>query len=334
MMKAWRPVVAAATAAIVVYGGVHWLQAFIGAAVHPARGEIRSVSDIILATAFGVALYLWLNLRATRHALTAAERSRLVLDTQLALAADVQRRLLPAVPDPGHDIRWAARLQPAGQIGGDFYDFIPTADGSMLLLVGDVSGKGIPAALLQASVHALFRTYARQARHPTELLQLVSREVFAENGGVLYLTCIAVHVDGAHRRITYVNAGHPPGLLLGRLGRRLLDKGGPPVGMFVETVYESDTLMVEPGEVGVIVTDGITEAVEVDGVSAVDRVTAALSHVGSPLTPEDVCERLMSLAAHGAGPSGVSNWDDDKTVVAFEVEPDPAFLPVGLLHAR
>jgi len=59
-----------------------------------------------------------------------------------------------------------------------------------------------------------------------------------------------------------MNAGHPPGLLLNRSRRRLLDKGGPPLGMFVETIYESDTLIVEPGEVGVVVTDGITEAVE------------------------------------------------------------------------
>ena len=82
--------------------------------------------------------------------------------------------------------------------------------------MGDVSGKGIPAALLQASAHALFCTYARQAQDPAELLRLVSREVFAENGGVLYLTCIALLVDIARRSITCVNAGHPPGFLLAR----------------------------------------------------------------------------------------------------------------------
>jgi serine phosphatase RsbU (regulator of sigma subunit) len=114
------------------------------------------------------------------RALTAAERSQLVLNTQLALAAQVQHRLLPALPDAGHNVRWAARLQPAGKIGGDFCDFILTPGGGMLL-VGDVSGKGIPAALLQASAHALFRTFSRQASQPAELLCLVSREVFAEN---------------------------------------------------------------------------------------------------------------------------------------------------------
>jgi len=233
----------------------------------------------------------------------------------------VQRRLLPPAPETSEDVRWATRLQPAGKIGGDFYDFIPAADATTLLLVGDVSGKGIPAALLQASAHSLFRTYSRQAPHPAELLRAVSREVFAENGGALYLTCLAVHVDAAHRRVTYVNAGHPPGLLFGRTGRRLLDKGGPPVGMFAETIYHAETVSVERGDVGVIVTDGITEAVEVDGVSAVDRLTAALSSVPAPLTPDRVSDALMSLAARSSGPAGVSNWDDDKTVVAFEIEP-------------
>lgn len=322
-----RPLVAAAATAILVYGSVRWLQAAIAAAVHPPRGEIRSVSDVILAAAFGAVLYLWLDLRITRHALTAAERSQLALDTQLALAAEVQQHLLPAPPDAGHDVRWATRLQPAGKIGGDFYDFIPTTGGSTLLLVGDVSGKGIPAALLQASAHALFRTFSRHASHPAELLRRVSREVFAENGGVLYLTCVAVHVDGAHRQITYVNAGHPPGLLLGPSGQRVLDKGGPPLGMFAETVYESDTLIIEPGELGVIVTDGITEAVGLDSGSVLQRLVSALSRAGAPLTPQRVCDGLMALAARGSGPSDVSDWEDDKTVVAFELEPDRAFRP-------
>ena len=315
-----RPIALAAFNALAVYAAARWIQAIVTSIVHPARGEIREVSDLVLATGFGAAMYLWLTLRAARHALTAAEHSQLVLDTQLALAAEVQRRLLPPVPDTRGDIRWATRLQPAGKIGGDFYDFIPRVDAGTLLLVGDVSGKGIPAALLHASSHALFRTYARQVIDPAELLQLVSREVFAENGGALYLTCVAVHVG--HGSITYVNAGHPPGMLLGDSGARMLDKGGPPVGMFADTLYRSETIHVAPGDLGVIVTDGITEAVEVAGVSGIDRVKAALVSAGPALTPELVCDVLMALAASSHGPPGVENWDDDKTVVAFEVEPE------------
>lgn len=329
MNARWRPIASAAFSAVAVYAAARYIQAIVTSVAHPARGEIREISDLVLAAGFAAAMYLWLDLRTVRHALTAAEQLQLVLDTQLALAAEVQRRLLPAVPDTGDDIRWAARLQPAGKIGGDFYDFIPAIDGSTLLLVGDVSGKGIPAALLQASAHALFRTYARQTADPAELLQLVSREVFAENGGTLYLTCLAVLV--AHCNITYVNAGHPPGLLLGDSGARTLDAGGPPVGMFADTRYRSETIRVAPRDLGVIVTDGITEAVEIAGVSGIDRLTTALLGAGPALTPERVCDVLMALAAGSQGPAGVENWDDDKTVVAFEVEPERHILPVPVV---
>jgi sigma-B regulation protein RsbU (phosphoserine phosphatase) len=323
MTMRWRPVLAAASAAVAVYAAVHRLQELIAADVDPRAGGIRSASDITLGVAFATALYLWLALRETRAALTMVERSQVVLETQLSLAAQVQRRLLPRVRPDGPDIHWATRLEPAWKIGGDFYDYIPARDGHTLLLVGDVSGKGIPAALLQASAHALFRTYAGLTTHPAELLRLVSREVFAETGGELYLTCVAVHIDAARRTICYVNAGHPAGLLLRDGGRRLLDAGGPPLGMFAETTYQSATLSVADGELGVIVTDGITEAIDREGVSAVDRLTGALSMAAAPLTPESACDVLMSLASNGAGPVGVQDWDDDKTVVAFIVRGTP-----------
>ena len=77
---------------------------------------------------------------------------------------------------------------------------------------------------------------------------------------------------------------------------------------------------IEPGDLGVIVTDGITEAIEEDGVSAVDRLDATIASVVLPRTPERVCEALMSLANRSAGPAGVPDWQDDKTVLAFLVE--------------
>jgi sigma-B regulation protein RsbU (phosphoserine phosphatase) len=312
--------VAATAAATIIYGGVRGLETLFVQVVEPPRGEMRSVNYIILSTAFGVAIYLWLNLRATRTTLTGIERSQLVVETQLALAAEVQRRLLPSVPPSLNHVRWASQLKPAGKIGGDFYDFIPAGGDSTLVLVGDVSGKGIPAALLQASAHSLFRTFARDTRQPADLLGMVSREMYAENSGALYLTCLVVRIDGTPGTLMYANAGHPAGLLLGRSGRRLLSSGGPPVGMFADTVYQSEVFPVEAGDVGVIVTDGITEAIEQDGVSSIDRLNATLSGISSPLTPERVCDALMALADRSVGPAGVSNWQDDKTVLAFLVE--------------
>ena len=105
-----------------------------------------------------------------------------------------RQRIRPSVPPSLNQVRWASQLKSAGKIGGDFYDFIPAGGDSTLVLVGDVSGKGIPAALLQASAHSLFRTFARDTRQPADLLEMVSREIYAENRGALYLTCLVVRL--------------------------------------------------------------------------------------------------------------------------------------------
>jgi sigma-B regulation protein RsbU (phosphoserine phosphatase) len=302
--------------AIVTYGSARAADLLFLRVVRPPRGEVLFVSDLILATAFGGAVYLWLNLRATRTRLTTLEREQIVLETQLSLAADIQRHLLPPIPVGSNGVRWAGRLEPAYRIGGDFYDVIPTGADD-LFIIGDVSGKGIPAALLQASAHALFRTLARETLNPADLLTRISKEIYAENAGGSYLTCLLVRVDSATRTMMYSNAGHPVGMMMGTSGRRLLTRGGPPLGLFPETVYEAEVVPVEPGDLCVIVSDGITEAMEEDGVAAVDVLNRTICDIEEPRTPERVCNALMEIAQRKTGPVGVANWQDDKTVLAF-----------------
>jgi sigma-B regulation protein RsbU (phosphoserine phosphatase) len=318
--RVWA-VLASIGVAGITYRGARAADALFLRVFHPPRGEIILISDVILATALGVVVYLWLNLRATRTRLTGLERAQIVLDTQLSLAAQIQRHLLPPVP-VGSGVRWAGRLEPANGIGGDFYDFIP-ADVDGLFVVGDVSGKGIPAALLQAAAHSLFRTLARQTSHPAELLRRVSREIYAENAGGSYLTCILARVDSATRTLMYVNAGHPEGLMVGSRGRRLLSRGGPPAGLFPDTTYESEVVPIEPGDLGVIVSDGITEAIEEEGVAAVDILNRTIRSIGKPRTPERVCDALMEMARRNPRPRG-ANGQDDRTVLAFLFDGDSA----------
>jgi len=308
--------VASIAASLVTYRCARLADALVMRVVHPPRGEVLFVSDVILATAFGIAIYLWLSLRATRTRLTDLERAHIVLDTELSLAADIQRHLLPAAQVESNGVRWAGRLEPAHRIGGDFYDFIPS-DTDGLFVVADVSGKGIPAALLQASAHSLFRTLARETVDPAELLTRVSKEIYAENTGVSYMTCVLARVNTATRTVLYANAGHPAGLMVGSSGRRLLSRGGPPAGLFADTTYESEVLPIEPGDLGVIVSDGITEAIEEDGTPAVDILNRTICDISGRRTPERVCDALMKAAQRSAGPRGVANWQDDKTVLAF-----------------
>jgi phosphoserine phosphatase RsbU/P len=282
-------------------------------------GELIWISDIILAATLGLVSYLWLNLRAARTSLMQLEREQIVLDTELSIAADIQRRLLPPLPAAA-GVRYAARLQPAGKIGGDFYDFVqPTAD-LMLLLVGDLSGKGVPAAMMLASSRALFRTLARDIQDPSLLLRRLSDVLYDENRGTSYLTCFLAAFDAKRKTLTYVNAGHPAALLIRGSTHRALAVGGPPAGMFPCSCYSSATLPLDPRDVGIVVTDGVTEAIEREGVHADALISHAVERLSGPLTPDRVCDAVMQLAAAGAGPDGVEGWHDDRTVVAFMLE--------------
>jgi serine phosphatase RsbU (regulator of sigma subunit) len=104
---------------------------------------------------------------------------------------------------------------------------------------------------------------------------------------------------------------------VGSTGRRLLSRGGMPVGLFPETAYESEVVSVAPGDLGVIVSDGITESIDEEGVAAVDVLNRTICDIPEPRTPERVCDALMDMARRNPGPPGVANWHDDRTVLAF-----------------
>jgi sigma-B regulation protein RsbU (phosphoserine phosphatase) len=219
------------------------------------------ISDAILSIAFLISTYLWLHLRATRSRLSELERSRIAFDSELALAARIQRTLLPPAPEPRGAYRWSALMEPAGRVGGDLYDFVATKSG-VLFVLGDVSGKGVPAALLTTSTRALFRALARSTEDPAEVVERLSRTLYEDSGGSPYLTAVVGRLDFAARTLTHVNAGHPPSLLLRTREERRLEAGGPPAGMFEASRYASEVVHLEPGDLVVAMTDGITEGFE------------------------------------------------------------------------
>jgi phosphoserine phosphatase RsbU/P len=288
--------------------------------VHPSEQALTWISDALLASAFGVVTYLWLHLKAARMSLSRLERARIEIDTELSLAAEIQRNNLPVVPSPYAGLRWAARLQQAEKIGGDFYDFVQPDPHTQLFLLGDVSGKGIPAALLLASTRTLFRTLSHKRFQPAELLNYLSGALYEENAGSMFMTCLLGLFDLKRRTLTFANAGHPPGLILGGARRQLLQSGGVPAGMFPSWTYETKTVLLQPGSIGIFVTDGISEAVGGDVLESADKIEKAISKIPLPVTPERVCEKLMQIAKSTSGPAGGEGWEDDQTVLAFVVD--------------
>lgn len=310
----------AAGSAGLVYAAATLSEILIIRALRPTEIELTWISNVILATAFGVGMFLWLHLKWTRLALSRLEREHLVLDTQLATAAEMQRSLLPAPPVPTHGVRWAARLEQAGKIGGDLYDFVQRTPGSCMVLVGDVSGKGIPAALAMASVRSMFRTVVRETDDPGEIIERVSRLLYVDNRGMPYVTCVVARLDLDTHELCYTNAGHPAGLVLNGHGeipsQVLLESDGPPAGLFPDQTYVTRSLPLRRGATVILVTDGITGAFDALGMPGVPAVGEVVADLPPPVTADRICEALMQRTAPALA-TGTDGWQDDRTVVAF-----------------
>ncbi|HUG53645.1 MAG TPA: SpoIIE family protein phosphatase [Vicinamibacteria bacterium] len=231
-------------------------------------------------------------------------------------ARDVQRRLLVApVPSvPGYDLAVAWRL--AEGLGGDAYLLSPLAGGRLGVAIGDVCGKGTPAALLMASVKASLEDLVAADLSPREVCARLARNIAPRLGPDRFVSLVYVVLDPARGTLTYVNAGHPAPVLLRPDGvARRLRRGGPVLGVVAEADYEEGLFALAGGDRLVLVTDGITEA----GSGGVDelgdeRLMAALRALrGEPAT--EAAARVLGLARDFA-PEGLG---DDATVVVADV---------------
>jgi serine phosphatase RsbU (regulator of sigma subunit) len=312
-----RALIEGVTSALIVYVVAGASEEALIRMLRPTEGELTWISDVVTAAAFGVAVYLWRHLRATRLELSERERSELVLQTQLTLAASMQRRLLPPAPAPDHGFEWAAVQIPAGRIGGDFYDFVEQGPGVWMVLIADVSGKGVPAAMALGLLRSTFRTLARDIVSPAQLIGRLSSALFEEWSGEPYLTCIVARVDTRERVLTSTNAGHPPGIVLRDSTWQLLGSGGPPAGLIPGVAYEEDVVGLRDGDRCIFVTDGVTEALDTGSEPSISIVASTAT--GRFPSPRAMCDAIMNRSMLGGGPSGVEAWSDDRTVVAISV---------------
>ncbi len=313
---------AALPIAIVVSAGFYVIAGLAEAALvqqfHPSARDLDWISDAVLSSALGTAVYLWLNLRASRLVLSERERAQVALHAQLSLAEAMQRRLLPSAPPHEAGLAWAARLQPAGQIGGDFYDFCVSRAGARFMLIADVSGKGVAAAMALTLVRATFRNLAHGIDSSTDLATAMSRQFHEEWQGTPYVTAVVARVDLVSRTLTYTNAGHPHGILVRGGQARSLSVGGPPLGLLPGAGFREDRVDLRPGDLCAFVTDGVSEAMELPR-SWRDAVLESASATQPP-SADAVCQAVLTEAARGHGPAGVEDWSDDRTVVVLSAD--------------
>ena len=193
------------------------------------------------------------------------------LRRDIALASDVQRRLLPDAPPRADGVEFAAVSVPARRIGGDYYDFVELRDGGIGIALADVSGKGVAAALIMSVVQASLRLISSEGDVPPPLLAARMNEfVYRSTPAAKYATFFYAQLDGQRRHLRYVNAGHNAPYLLRAVRRSAADPaspeieelsvGGTVVGMFPEMGYEEATVALCPGDVLLAFTDGVPEA--------------------------------------------------------------------------
>lgn len=188
----------------------------------------------------------------------------------LALAAEVQKRLLPRHPPRHRGATLAAHTLPARTIGGDYYDFLELSHERLGIAVADVSGKGIAAALLMSVVQASLRLISAGGDMPLSALAArMNAQLYQSTGTNKYATFFYAQLDSTGRRLRYVNAGHNAPYLVHRTGAGVnvseLSAGGTVLGLFPETEYESAEIDLNPGDLFVAFTDGVPEALNAAG---------------------------------------------------------------------
>jgi sigma-B regulation protein RsbU (phosphoserine phosphatase) len=183
------------------------------------------------------------------------------MEEQLNLARDIQRHLWPRhLPNlPGYSI--IGQSKPALEVGGDYYDFIPLDDGKFAFVIGDVSGKGVGAGLIMATLRATLRTQFAQHTDIDRAIQLVNKAVTNDTRPTEFVTMFLAILDPVTHVLTYVNAGHNPPYIVDEDGTLTeLNAGGPVVGILHPMIFESRSVEMKPGSVLLLYTDGVTEA--------------------------------------------------------------------------
>ena len=206
------------------------------------------------------------------EAAVAIENARLYRETmekarmeqEMRIAAEIQQALLPKAGRSGVFFKAAAASLPCRSIGGDFYDYVDLSNGALGFALGDVAGKGPPAALLSAMMQGIFAAQATSSDPPSLTVGRVNLALYRRGIESRFVTLMygALYPDG---RLQYCNAGHNPPLVVGPTDFRRLECGGPIVGLFEGASYEEETVLLTTGDWLIVYSDGVSEALSAEG---------------------------------------------------------------------
>lgn len=280
---------------------------------HTRRGyftedHLRTVSTLAAQVAIAIE-----NARLYEH--IAREERRMERD--LAMAREVQQHLLPPTCPSMRSAEVAARFNPAHAIGGDLYDFLDYTLPRACIVVGDVSGKGAPAALYAALVSGILRSLARDEPYPAEMLNAVNLSLNHRRLDAQYLVLTCALWDDDKKTMRVANSGLPRPIYCHRGHAHMLEAAGLPLGMFEDVSYDEVTIQAESGDVFVLFSDGIVDAStardEQFGRSRVEHVIA--KNAGG--TAQEIVDAIFNAINEFAAGAEVF---DDQTVVVLKVK--------------
>ncbi len=246
-----------------------------------------------------------------------AQRER--LNRELEIAREVQEHLFPQRLPPAPGLDYCGQCRPAREVGGDYYDFLELPGGRLGIAIGDVSGKGVGAALMMASLEASLRALASVVENPADLMGRINSLVYQASAANRYATLFYAEYDPSMRRLTYVNAGHNPPIVLrncrGACQVLRLETGGSVIGLFPQE-YQRGVFPHEAGDLVVLFTDGVSESMNVRDEEWGEESLIELAKTCHGLPPLEVMRRLLAAAqAFAAG----APQHDDMTLVVLRV---------------
>jgi sigma-B regulation protein RsbU (phosphoserine phosphatase) len=282
----------------------------IGVLQLDGREKSTMLSDATRQSLEAFATQAALAIESARLYAESAEKAR--TDRDLRIAAEIQRALLPEPTYEGPMCDLAAASIPCRTVGGDFYDYLDIGEGGLGFSLGDVAGKGPPAALLAAAVQTNFAAQAPISDNPAETLTRVNKALLRRAIEARFATMFygAITTDG---RLSYCNAGQEPPLVLRADSIEWLEEGGPVLGLLSIATYAYDTVPLQPGDLVVVCSDGVTEARNLANEEfGRDRLVEAVKgRHGSK--PDVVLEHLLSVIKQFS--QGAAQADDITALV-------------------
>ncbi len=251
------------------------------------------------------------------------EKRQRMLERDLEAAAGIQHSLLPRENPEQKHFSFAWRYEPCDSVGGDIFNLVPLDDDRIIVYMVDVSGHGVPAALVTVSITQFIQHYISRQRgefSPRHLLRQLDREYPYERFNA-YFTMVCMLLDGRKRSLVYANAGHPVPVKLGNDGDlRQLEEGAAPVGMSL-LPFTEERIVFEPGDMLFCHTDGVSEFRNPEGENFGCQRLYQIIGQAAEASPQEVVDKVCrELAAFGREQAA----DDDITILAFKMRSDEA----------